>query len=47
MDDHLVLVAYLSDTRVIGWIHLFEAQRIESKKFAEIGGFVVTKSLSI
>lgn len=42
-NDHLVLVAFLSNRKVVGWIHLFEAQRIESGKFAEICGFVVTK----
>lgn len=42
-NEHLVLVAFLSDQKVVGWIHLFEAQRIESGKFVEIGGFVVAK----
>ncbi len=42
-NDHLVLVAFLSNRKVVGWIHLLETQRIESGKFAEICGFVVTK----
>ena len=42
-NEHVVLVAFLADQKVVGWIHLFEAQRIESGKFAEIGGFVVSK----
>ena len=42
-DAHLVLVAFLSKRKVIGWLHIFEAQRIESGKFAEIGGFVVDR----
>jgi GNAT superfamily N-acetyltransferase len=42
-NEHLVVVAFLSDRKVVGWIHLFEAQRIESGKFAEICGFVVKK----
>ncbi len=42
-NEHIVLVAFLSNNRIIGWIHVFEAQRIESGKFSEIGGFVVGK----
>jgi GNAT superfamily N-acetyltransferase len=42
-NDHAVYVAYLPDGKVIAWIHVFEALRIESKEFAEIGGFVVTE----
>ena len=42
-NEHLVVVAFLSDMKIVGWIHIFEAQRVESGKFAEIGGFVVKK----
>jgi GNAT superfamily N-acetyltransferase len=30
--------------RVVGWIHLFAAYRVESEPFAEIGGLVVEQS---
>lgn len=43
--EHLVLVAYLPDGVVVGWIHVFLALRIESNLFAELGGFVVTERL--
>ncbi len=41
-DEHLLLVAEAADGRVVGWLHLFVALRVESGAFAEIGGFVVT-----
>jgi predicted N-acetyltransferase YhbS len=40
-EDHVVLVAVDHDDRVVGWIHVFAAPRIESRGFAEIGGLVV------
>lgn len=41
--DHLVLAAE-KQGRVVGWLHAFVAQRIESPAFAEIGGMVVDAS---
>lgn len=41
--EHAILVACLADGRVVGWVHVFLAFRVESDPFAEIGGFVVTK----
>lgn len=43
-DEHLVLVASQSDGAVIGWVHVFLALRIESDRFAELGGFVVNEN---
>ena len=43
-NNHMVYVAFLSDGKVIAWIHIFETQRIESKAFAEIGGFIVSET---
>ncbi len=43
-EDQAVFAAVLPDDRVIGWVHLFEAQRIESGKFAEIGGLIVAEA---
>jgi GNAT superfamily N-acetyltransferase len=42
-NKHAILVAYLADGKVVGWVHVFLAFRVESDPFAEIGGFVVTK----
>ena len=42
--NHIVYVAFLSDGKVIAWIHIFEAQRVESKSFAEIGGLIVSET---
>ncbi len=43
-DDHMVYVSFLSDGKLIAWIHVYRAQRIESGSFAEIGGFIVTEA---
>ena len=43
-DDHIVYVVVLPDGKVIGWIHVYKAQRIESGMFAEIGGFIVSEA---
>ncbi len=32
-----------SENAVVGWIHVFESQRIESRPFAEVGGLVVAE----
>ncbi len=37
---HAVLVA-ADETRVAGWVHVFESRRVESDGFAELGGLVV------
>ena len=42
-NNHIVYVAFLSNGQVIAWIHIFEAQRLESGAFAEIGGFIVSE----
>ncbi len=42
-DDHAVIVAALPDGTVVGWIHVFLALRVESDRFAELGGFVVSE----
>ena len=39
--EHGVLAACTEEGRVIGWVHVFIALRVESAPFAEIGGFVV------
>ncbi len=40
---HEVLVAFLPDGTVVGWIHVFVAVRVESDRFAELGGLVVSR----
>lgn len=40
LNDHTVIVAEY-DKSVIAWIHAFEAKRIESQFFIEIGGVIV------
>lgn len=40
--NHKVIVAANSENKVIGWIHVFGAIRLESEKFAELGGLVVS-----
>lgn len=40
-DGHELLVAEDSAGRLVGWIHVLAAPRIESAGFAEIGGLVV------
>lgn len=42
-DDHVAL-AFVSENRVLGWIHAFQTWRIESGSFVEIGGLVVDES---
>ncbi len=39
-----VFVAETHEGRVIGWIHVFGAYRLEADPFAEIGGLVVAES---
>ena len=39
--DHGVFVAELPDGTVIGWVHAFVAERVESDPFVELGGLVV------
>lgn len=33
-----------TETKIIGWIHVFKAVRLETKPFAEIGGLVVDEN---
>lgn len=42
--DHVIYVALVSSGKIVGWIHTYVAKRVESGTFAEIGGFVVSKS---
>jgi GNAT superfamily N-acetyltransferase len=37
-----VFVAFANDESILGWIHVFATQLLESDPFAELGGFVVT-----
>ena len=41
--DELVLVAESMEHRLVGWVHVFGAVRLESEPYAEIGGLVVTE----
>ena len=41
--DHAVYVA-THDESVLGWLHVFVAERLETDLFAEIGGLVVDSS---
>jgi len=40
--DHQVYVAETADGSVVGWIQVFTTLRLESEKFAEIGGLIVS-----
>ena len=42
-ENELVLVAEGVGGAVVGWVHVFGAQRLESLPYAEIGGLVVTE----
>ena len=42
-DEHAVIVACLPDGTAVGWVHVFLALRIESDRFAELGGFIVSE----
>lgn len=42
-DDDCVLVACTAEGTVVGWIHVFLARRIETDRFAELGGLVVAE----
>ena len=42
--DELVLAAVSTERRLVGWVHVFNAIRLESPPYAEIGGLVVTES---
>jgi len=41
---HLVLVVENGNGTLVGWIHIFEARRLESDSFVEVGGLVVDNS---
>ncbi len=41
--DHAVLVAE-DDDNIVGWVHVFGAERLESDPCAEIGGLVIDES---
>jgi GNAT superfamily N-acetyltransferase len=41
VDDQIVLVAESTSGEVIGWVHIFEAQRLVDAPFAEVGGLIV------
>ena len=40
-DDHTVLVACADDGAVVGWVHVFVMNLIESEPFTDLGGLVV------
>jgi len=42
--DNVVFVAEAEDGRVVGWVHVFGAYRLEVEPFAELGGLVVVES---
>ena len=42
-EDSAVYVAIVSESIIVGWLHIFRAERIESECFGEIGGFLVTE----
>ena len=42
-NEHVVLVACNPVNKVVGWVHIFMALRLESDGFAEIGGIVVSE----
>jgi len=42
-NSHIIYVVFLPDGKVIAWIHIYEAQRLESGAFAEIGGLIVSE----
>ncbi len=42
-ENDCVLVACTADGLVVGWIHVFLAHRIETDRFAELGGLVVAE----
>ena len=41
--EHTVLVAGSDSGSLVGWIHLFIAQHLQSSPFVEIGGLVVSE----
>ncbi len=43
-NNHIVYAAFLSNGKIVGWIHVFKAHRVESGSFAEIGGFIVSET---
>lgn len=42
--DDAVLVACAPGGKIVGWIHVFVARRVESAPFAELGGLVVDEA---
>lgn len=42
-EDQAVLVAESADTNVVGWVHIFKAQRLIVEPFVEIGGLIVAE----
>jgi len=43
VDDQVILVAESASGEVIGWVHIFEAQRLVDEPFAEVGGLIVAE----
>lgn len=41
-DSQKIVVAAIDNEKVVGWIHVFGTIRLESTRFAEIGGLVVS-----
>ena len=42
-EDHFVLVATDDSDTLVGWIHAFLVHLVETDRFAEIGGMVVSE----
>lgn len=43
-EDQAVFVAEVAGRGLLGWVHVFEACRLSSDAFAELGGIVVDES---
>lgn len=41
--DQAVFVAESADKQVVGWVHVFKAQRLIIEPFVEIGGLIVSE----
>ena len=44
-DSHEIYVAEIENEKVVGWIHVFGAIRLESSRFAELGGLIVSSEM--
>ena len=44
-DSHKIFVAEIENEKVVGWIHVFGTIRLESSRFAELGGLIVSSEM--